>query len=219
MHPSFVELTQVRMMDVASMEPLVSVPAHHAGLCSSQIEKSLYGDVVHVRKGVANRLLKAADYLQDVNPDYLLDVVSGYRSLEGQRRLYAEQYASIKQAHPNLSENELVERCHQFIAHPEVAGHPTGGAVDVRIVSRDRQQPLDFGSDIWDFSERSHFGNDRISYNAYFNRNMLRSVMLLAGFVPFSPEWWHFSFGDREWAFWKDEPSQYEAVPESALLD
>ena len=32
------------------------------------------------------------------------------------------------------------------------------------------------------------------------NRMLLRAVMMSAGFAPFVGEWWHFSYGDKEWA-------------------
>jgi D-alanyl-D-alanine dipeptidase len=32
------------------------------------------------------------------------------------------------------------------------------------------------------------------------NRMALNLAMALAGFVPFWGEWWHYSYGDREWA-------------------
>ncbi len=37
--------------------------------------------------------------------------------------------------------------------------------------------------------------------------------MLTAGFAPFDGEWWHFSFGDREWArFYGAENALYEQI-------
>ena len=32
------------------------------------------------------------------------------------------------------------------------------------------------------------------------NRALLRDLLLRQGFAPFEGEWWHFSYGDREWA-------------------
>lgn len=32
------------------------------------------------------------------------------------------------------------------------------------------------------------------------NRFLLQDLMLLVGFAPYYGEWWHFSYGDREWA-------------------
>ena len=36
----------------------------------------------------------------------------------------------------------------------------------------------------------------------YNNRMLLRKVMMQAGFAPYDGEWWHFSYGDKEWAYY-----------------
>lgn len=32
------------------------------------------------------------------------------------------------------------------------------------------------------------------------NRLWLRNLVMSQGFAPFDGEWWHFSYGDKEWA-------------------
>jgi len=34
------------------------------------------------------------------------------------------------------------------------------------------------------------------------NRILLRYLLKKQGFAPYDGEWWHFSYGDREWAFY-----------------
>ena len=47
------------------------------------------------------------------------------------------------------------------------------------------------------------------------NRALLRRAMVAAGFAPFNGEWWHFSYGDREWALVWDAPAAlYTQLPE-----
>lgn len=36
---------------------------------------------------------------------------------------------------------------------------------------------------------------------------LLRDCMLRVGFAPFDGEYWHFSYGDREWAFLTGAPA------------
>jgi len=37
--------------------------------------------------------------------------------------------------------------------------------------------------------------------------------MVEAGFAPFTGEWWHFSYGDREWAaIWGRDAAIYEQL-------
>ena len=39
------------------------------------------------------------------------------------------------------------------------------------------------------------------------NRGLLQDAMVAAGFAPFYGEWWHFSYGDREWAAFYYRPA------------
>lgn len=92
---------------------------------------------------------------------------------------------------------------HEKIAVPEVACHPTGGAVDVTIYDIENQKELDFGSKIHDFSsDICYTFYKNISDDEKENRMLLRRLMLNEGFAPYDGEWWHFSYGDREWAFY-----------------
>jgi D-alanyl-D-alanine dipeptidase len=97
----------------------------------------------------------------------------------------------------------LYEEVHRYIAVPSVAGHPTGGAIDVLLVDLNKKLFLDFGSKIYDFSEKKcYIFNPRITSTGKKNRLLLREIMLRNKFAPFDGEWWHFSYGDKEWAFY-----------------
>ena len=39
------------------------------------------------------------------------------------------------------------------------------------------------------------------------NRRVRLTAVQSAGFVNYPHEWWHFSYGDRYWAYAKDEPA------------
>ena len=97
-----------------------------------------------------------------------------------------------------------------------VAGHPTGGAVDVSLVDTSGKE-LDLGC-MYDEDEESSNGNcfsysDRVSEEAKLNRNILFNCMEKAGFVNYPYEWWHWSFGDKYWAAVKKAPhALYGAV-------
>ena len=38
------------------------------------------------------------------------------------------------------------------------------------------------------------------------NRMLLRDAMAKAGFIGYKEEWWHFSYGTKEWAIERNEP-------------
>ena len=103
-------------------------------------------------------------------------------------------------------EMEMLEYIHEKIAVPEVAGHPTGGAVDIAIFDEESNAIIDFGSQILDWdTEKCYYINDKISEEAKENRELLRNIMTEEGFAPYDGEWWHFSYGDKEWAFYYNQ--------------
>lgn len=158
------------------------------------------GNAIYVRQGVKKRLNEVTKSLN--KNGYTLQVVYGYRSLDIQQRLYDQHYAALQTTYRDV--DELIEATHQYIAVPDVAGHPTGGAVDVQIIKDGA--PLDFGTKIWEFCDDSMTYTANISSLAKKNRHLLRSLMMSQGFAPFDGEWWHFSYGDKEWATYYSQP-------------
>ena len=108
----------------------------------------------------------------------------------------------------------LMEYVHLHVAVPDVAGHPTGGAIDLTLA--DENDALDMGSAYGDFSTPLYHAFAEGTTEAQrANRMLLRQVMVEAGFAPFTGEWWHFSCGDREWAAIWDQPAAlYEQLEE-----
>lgn len=121
----------------------------------------------------------------------------------------------------------LLEQVYQFWAAPSYdpatpPPHSTGAAVDVTLVDA-LGAVVNMGSPIDEMSPRSypdHFAdavaaesrefdslewlipNDRCDRSKFHaHRQLLKQVMLDAGFRQHPREWWHFSFGDQLWAW------------------
>lgn len=155
---------------------------------------------VLLRESLVVMLNRVQASLKPQNADMQLLVVEGYRSPEYQEHYYLQELYLYSQAHPELDFEELLERTHQFVALPSVAGHPTGGAVDLTLAMNGREIPM--GGKIADFSQPEllpTFSSLVTSEQAYW-RLFLHNAMVAEGFAPFYGEWWHYSFGDREWA-------------------
>jgi len=92
------------------------------------------------------------------------------------------------------------------VALPSFAGHPTGGAVDVTLAENGRE--LNMGCAITDFSCQDLLSTFAAGLTDEQKRcrRWLHDLMLTAGFAPFYGEWWHFSYGDREWAAFYSRP-------------
>ena len=169
-----------------------------------------------VRRSVAEKLAQANRVLQNIDKAYCLLVVYGYRSPATQRSYFQQEWQRLSRIYPDYNFQDLREKVHENIAVPEVAGHPTGGAVDLTIYDQVRKREWDMGSRIMDFVNGKNytFAAD-ISARQRKNRLFLRDLMLEQGFAPFYPEWWHFCYGDKEWAwFYGQKEAIYEQIEE-----
>ena len=162
------------------------------------------GDQILVRQTVAQKLANLSETLPK---NLILKVVFGYRHPDLQKRYFETERHKIKQVNPSFSNRKLDSLTHNLIAVPSVAGHPTGGAIDITILRNN--EPLDMGTDLIDFSKPELIPtfSDQISEAQLANRLSLHDLMLSVNFAPFYGEWWHFSYGDREWAAFYSQPS------------
>ncbi len=180
-------------------------------IASRQIDESMYkftGEDVYVRESVSERLTEAVERLAERDSKLQLEVVYGYRALSIQTRLFDIEKAKLAD---QFRGEDLLEAAHKWIASPDVAGHPTGGAVDIQILKDG--VPLDFGTKIWEFTRDSYTFSPFVSREAWQNRQLLRQVMLESGFAPYDGEWWHFSYGDKEWTRYYNQPAAlYEQI-------
>ena len=162
------------------------------------------GDQIYVRAGVVEKLITAQKIIADLFDGGVLDVVYGYRSLAVQSAKYQEIKAQMQSEF--MDDDSLNEAVHRFIAVPDFAGHPTGGAVDVRVLDA-KGVEIDMGTKVYDLVKDSYVFNPFIARKMWLNRQKLRQAMTSAGFAPFDGEWWHFSYGDPEWAAYYNKPN------------
>lgn len=158
------------------------------------------GEEMWARAGVADRLSGVLDELR--SSELGLQLVYAYRHPEIQEKYFNRRLAVVRRQY-DLPEEELIERAHLFSAYPLVAGHPTGGAVDVKLLDKSGAS-LDFGTEISDFTRPELIPTfcEGLTKQQKENRGLLLNIMCSAGFAPFLGEWWHFSYGDREWAWY-----------------
>ena len=179
-----------------------------------QVEKNMfeYGKEIAVRETIYEKLKKVAQKLKQYNKNYKLIVVFGFRNMKLQKKYFSDIYNEVKDNFND--EMEMYEYIHEKIAVPEVAGHPTGGAVDIAIYDEKNEEIIDFGSKILDWdTTKCYYFNEEISKEAIHNRKLLRKLMLEQEFAPYDGEWWHFSYGDKEWAFYyKKKQALYNQV-------
>lgn len=197
-----------------SNEPLVDVTSYDSSITTEYIKTDMVaitGDIVYVRDAIAQKLARIEATLRAKG--YRLKIVYGYRHPEVQRRYFETRKKALVAQYPGLIGDKLDAYTHNFVAVPEIAGHPAGAAVDLTLIEADGSY-IDMGTSIADYSDEEKiktFANG-LTVQQYENRKLLHDLMIDEGFAPFYGEWWHFSYGDREWAAFYNKKALYGAV-------
>jgi D-alanyl-D-alanine dipeptidase len=133
----------------------------------------------------------------------------GLRSLKVQARMFDEMRKEMQKKFPQMNEKELFLETSKFVApvkswegNPNVPPHSTGGAIDLILIKNDGSS-IDLGINLDDLYNEDFIRTDStcISLKARENRNIMAKALLEVGFVNYPAEFWHWSYGDRRWAF------------------
>lgn len=165
-------------------------------------------DYTKLRKTVYEKLCLAQMLLPN---GWKFRIYEGLRSLNVQKILFEEQCNNLKLKNYYKSEEELFKEAslliapvHFFNGAPNTPPHSTGGAVDLEVTDSNGNL-IDFGMAIMDWNKVEpdicETYSKNISGEATRNRKILLDIMYEQGFVNYPREWWHFSYGDRLWAF------------------
>ncbi len=141
---------------------------------------------------VAEKLLKAQNILKKKHPDYNLKALECTRP----RRVQVQMFDVVK--------NTAIEK---FVADPSKGSmHNYGAAVDVTIVDEngielkmgqpDPRMQIKGKNLLW---LRLVMYLNKPGKVELENRELLRTIMVKAGFTPISYEWWHFDAFDKEY--------------------
>ncbi|MAG11370.1 MAG: hypothetical protein CMI52_01000 [Parcubacteria group bacterium] len=208
------DLVEIKARD--NGEPILSVQKHIPEIICTYVKKDmlpLFGETMYARKGVVERLQQAQELLHQENSEAQLKLVYAYRHASIQEKYFNARTQEVRQIFPEADEEELIRQAHLLSASPDVAGHPTGGAIDATITSPDGD--YDMGTKIADFSEYKKIRTfyEGLTKEQKNNRLLLRNILTDVGFAPFDGEWWHFSYGDKEWAAYYDHTTTlYDTV-------
>lgn len=201
---------------VESGEPVVPV-----GLCPDRVVvlqqyylEGIKGALpeAYLREEVFRRLVSAA---RNLPKGYRFVLFDGWRPVKLQKGLFSAYVERLRSEYPDASEKTLQEMASKYVALPSKdparpSPHLTGGAVDCTIADEDGVM-LDMGADFDETSNRSKSrwledrleAGETLSERELFvlrNRRMLHAVMEKAGFTNYPEEWWHFDYGNQNWA-------------------
>jgi len=195
-------------------EGLVDVTTYDTSIVTTYLKEDMLeitGEIIYVRNSLAARLAAVNKKLKELG--LRLKVVYGYRHPEVQERYFLKRRNDIKLQFPHFTDNQIDRYTHNFVAVPDVAGHPAAAAVDLTVIDANGDD-LDMGSPIADYADPSKITTftDGLTDVQTENRRILHDLMVASEFAPFYGEWWHFSYGDREWAAFYNKKALYGAI-------
>ncbi|QEY24554.1 M15 family metallopeptidase [Neisseria animalis] len=163
---------------------------------------------IYLREEALNRLETALSLLPEA---YGIEVLDGWRPVAVQEALRNDFYRKIVSRHPEYSEAEIATVLDQFVANPHnhtmPPPHSTGGSVDLTLFDMQTGQALDMGTAFDEPSRRSHTAAlEETDLPAKNYRRLLVHIMRQAGFSNIPTEWWHFDYGNQNWAFYTRQP-------------
>ncbi|MFC3999036.1 M15 family metallopeptidase [Nocardiopsis sediminis] len=136
-------------------------------------------------------------------------VAQGHRSPESQNAIIAEYSGTLRRLHPGKDETEIARLSSRFVAPIAVAPHVAGAAVDLTLID-DLGHPLWMGTEIDATPEDSdgacYFDAPGLDPDARRHRTILAEALGGQGLVNYPTEWWHWSYGDRYWAYATSAP-------------
>lgn len=172
------------------------------------------GNRFFLREGVIERLQRAVVDLKKERLGYRFKLVYAYRYPEIQAKYFEARKDQLRFSNPRLTNDQVRDQAHLLSASPDVAGHPTGGAIDITLIDETGKE-ADMGTSIADFTQGKKILTfcPAVISEARENRLFLRKLLMKQCFAPFDGEWWHFSYGDREWAkYYEKEKAIYDQI-------
>jgi D-alanyl-D-alanine dipeptidase len=164
---------------------------------------------IKLRSGVIERLRKVKSLLQENHENWNIKIWDGYRPLKLQKILYDEYFHELKDKHPDWGEEKIHENVIIFICPPShdplvPSPHNTGGAVDLTLVDAAGEE-IDMGTKFDEFNEKAftdHFKDSEDEKELMFHKNrmLMKELLEKVGFKNYEEEWWHFNYGNPQWA-------------------
>lgn len=172
-------------------------------------------DKCYLRKEVKEKLEVATNYLPD---GYSFLILDAYRPFKLQEELYYKYYDQIVKEFNlnNLSKEEKERIINKYVSIPIkdrklAPAHTTGGAIDITLLKNGKE--VNMGAEFDEFTNRAttnyYKGKNETIDN---NRKILYNVMIKAGFTNLDSEFWHYDYGDKNWAEKNNEAIKYYGI-------
>jgi len=134
---------------------------------------------------------------------YRFMVFETYRSFAKQETLWNNTNKQMKERYPDLGDEDLFRICENFTACPYDgigSGHQAACAVDITLCDENGTEYF-MGTEMHEKSEKTKTEAAGLTAEETRLRALLRKSLEDAGFINYPAEWWHYSYGDHQWAF------------------
>lgn len=195
-------------------EPMVDLRKQNLILLGPSPELENNTDYFWMRESVYDKLAKAQAALP--KPLHFC-LYEAYRSLNLQKFLFETHYANLQKLNPDFSPHQLFLATIKLVSpvvnedgSKNIPPHSTGAAIDVYLVD-EQGVAVDMGIHPKDWmldhdGSLSLTDSKLLSKEAKKNRAIMSKALLAQGFVNYPTEYWHWSYGDRYWAFMEKQP-------------
>jgi D-alanyl-D-alanine dipeptidase len=200
-----------------SHEPLVDLKDQSTILFGPSPEVPNNQDYTKIRLSIYDKLIKAQENLPN---GYLFCLYEGYRSLTLQQMLFDGRYQLLYKQSPHRNHEQLFKETTKLVApvinfdgSRNIPPHSTGAAIDIYLIDKNKQV-VDMGIRVEDWMQDvdgslSKTDSAHISVSAQQNRNSMSDSLKEAGFINYPGEYWHWSYGDRYWAYHIGQKTAY----------
>ena len=179
------------MVNIKSVDPTIEVSLMYSrpdNFTGQVLYKDLREGYLHPK--AAQALAKAQKKLKELRPELNLIIFDATRPMSIQQVMWNV----VKGTSKNI-----------YVSNPANGGgmHNYGMAVDISIC-RENGDTIPMGALVDHMSSLSHIDHEdvlvrtkRMTEEARANRQLLREVMAVGGFMPLRTEWWHFNLCTR----------------------
>ena len=199
-------------------EPLIDIRNYSDLLYGPSPEIEDNQHYTFMRESVFAKLLAA----QQLLPSRLrFCLYEGLRTIAVQEYIYTQRWNAVRKLLPQASEQEIYLEAIKIISPVKmpdgsinIPPHSTGAAVDVYLVDAATHAPVEMGLLVVDWladpeGTLSQADSSHISIEAKENRQLMAEVLRAQEFVNYPTEYWHWSYGDRYWAYMQNAPSAF----------
>jgi D-alanyl-D-alanine dipeptidase len=187
---------RIRMLPTPAL-PFINENYNAGFECSSLVRKSIY-----LRLKV---MVNALDLITEKKQKISILVFEGLRDSETQKALFESCVNELKEKFQDLSIHEVRKLAENYVSPQSI--HSTGACVDIRLFDEDKKEFLDMGKFglIWGLNEQAHMFCAGLTEKQKENRHLLLTAASIAGLMNYPYEWWHFSYGDKYYAYCTEE--------------